>query len=56
MTIKEKLLEKCIESIQNADPDLMEDKTVIIDLECGTKIVLDVKYVRAAKLTLVSTG
>ena len=59
MTAKNKMLEKCLESIQNNDPDLMEDKIVHVELDCGTTIVLDVKFVKSTtvkNLKLVSNG
>lgn len=58
MTVKKKMLEKCLQSIQENDPCQMEDTTSHIELECGTKIVLDVKYVKCEpkekKLRIVS--
>ena len=51
--IKDELMKKCIESIHNSTPDLMEDKTIYIELSNGVTLVLDVKYVQASKLRLV---
>lgn len=56
MTAKKKMLEKCLEAFQNNDPTLMDDKVVRIELECGTVIVLDIKYIKEKKLSLVEAG
>lgn len=46
MTAKKKILTKCLQSIQNNDPELMENTVEVVELDCGTQVKLETTFIK----------